>query len=156
MVGDDVSPTMWGKRFSTNTTWLPEGGCQLLKDDWSYRPFHCSNGLALRKKGDRVAPEKSIDAGGIPISKKYTADEMEAFLVEIEKAIMVCNMFFSLTQLDWWSAFFSRQRYLNGVFLLDVRPLLDEFCWPERNAGVVPQPSHVDVVDKEEQIARDA
>jgi hypothetical protein len=118
---DNNNPRQWGKKFSTDSSWRPVEGVQLLKQDVPDKLVFVSSGIPLVKKGER----KAIDNDNV-----FTATEMETYLGEIEKSILGARSLFSQEQIEWWVSFFVEQKDYNETLLVGDRFPKYTFRWP--------------------------
>ena len=115
---DDSVPSQWGKKFSTDTDWKPNGGVKLLKEERAERIMWASDATPLCKKGDKV---------------DLSSEEMEKALQVVEKGILDARILFSDSDMNWWNTFFEEQRQFNLSLLIPDRPLNYAFVWPNSN-----------------------
>jgi len=130
---EDITPSQWGKKFSTSPDWKPEGGVKLLKEEREERVMWSSDAMPLCKKGEKVV---------------INVDEMEKALCEVEHGILKAQILFSDAEISWWNAFFQGQREFNSTLLIQDRPLKYPFIWPyssgEDMGECVPGPIIID------------
>src|SRR5450759_689618 len=112
---DDIVPSQWGKKFSTDTDWKPNGGVKLLQEDRVEKIMWASEATPICKKGEKV---------------DLSSEEMEKALRMVEKGVMEASILFSDTDITWWNTFFEEQRQFNVSLLIPDRPLHYSFVWP--------------------------
>ena len=105
---DDMVPTMWRKKLSSDLTWQPEEGVKMLKDELPQKNMYSSSKMPLRRKGEgkQDGNSKKSHVGDIP---KFSLEEMTAFLEEISKNILGVKNLFEDSDVKWWEDFFKEQ-----------------------------------------------
>jgi hypothetical protein len=113
----DVIPTMWAKKFSTSTTWTPQQGVKLLKEEFDEKEMWAAEILPLLRKGERM---------------QNSLEYIQKALVDIEEGILNVHVrkLLAPEEVKWWETFFQEQRDQNAFWMVQDRRLKYAFIWP--------------------------